>query len=50
MEVFLGSLALAALDALEVRPDRRRTALRLPGGLGHQLADDPPRVNRNEFS
>jgi len=40
MDVFLVSLALAALDSLEVRPDRRRTALRLPRDLGHQLADD----------
>jgi hypothetical protein len=33
MDVFLVSLALAALDALEVRPDGRRTALRLPCDL-----------------
>jgi hypothetical protein len=28
------ALRVAALDPLEVRPDRRRAALRLPGGLG----------------
>src|SRR5262249_59305984 len=40
-------LRVAALDPREVRPDGRRAALRLPGGLGHQLADHRRAVARN---
>src|SRR5262245_57784124 len=40
-------LRVAPLDPLEVRPDGRRAALRLPGRLGDQLADDRRAVARN---